>query len=111
MPKVILEFKDEEKRDAELAFRASDLMYAMNKLANLRRDVYKSRFYGEDARSVKGNTVITDEMWNEMIKDFVKKQEAGENPTYPSGGEQFIKNQVILDRLDDILDIVRDLLD
>lgn len=111
MPKVTLEFKDEEKRDAELAFRAGDLMYALNQLANLRRDVYKCRFYGDEVRNIKGDTVITDEMWKKMTEDFVRKQEAGENPTYPSGGEQFIKNQVILDRLDDVLDIVRDLLD
>lgn len=111
MPKITLEFKDEERRDAELAFRVNDLIYALNRLANLRRDVYKNRFYGDDVRVVKDNTVITDEMWNKMIEEFVKKQQNGENPEYPSGGEQFIKNQVILDRLDDILDGVRDLLD
>ena len=111
MPKITLEFKDEERRGAILAFRVNDLMYAINELANLRRDVYKCNFYGEDSKNIKENTVITDEMWNKMIEDFFKKQQSGENPKYPSGGETYIRNQTILDRLDSILDKVRDLLD
>lgn len=111
MPKITLEFNDEERNDAVLALKSRELMYAIDELVKLRRDIYKANFYGDDAKNIKDDTVITDEMWNKMVEDFVKQQETGENPVYPSGGEQYIKNEVILDRIDDILDSVRDLLD
>lgn len=111
MPKLTLEYTDDERREALLAFRANELMYALNEVANLRRDVYKCRFYGDDSVNVKDNIVITDEMWQEKVNEFVEKQNKGEKCEYPSGGSQYIKNQTILDRLDEILDDVRDLLD
>ena len=116
MPKIIMEFKDEERKEALKAMKTDDMLYALTKVADLRRSIYKG--YTNNTIVVNGDKVMSEE-------DFKKQNEArgtikdgkyialdDSNSEHPfKNNKTYIEEQYVLDELSRILDDMWDLLD
>ena len=111
--KVILEFTDEERNDAYKAIRVNDIMYALWELQKYRRELYKGYING--AIVVNGDKVLDEETISKQVKQTYAKELCPEDidNTLPpfEDNKSYIPQSGVLDRIDDILDGVRDLLD
>lgn len=111
--KVVLEFTDEERNDAYKAIRVNDIMYALWELQKYRRELYKGYING--AIVVNGDKVLDEETISKQVKQTYAKElcpEELDNTLPPfEDNKSYIPQSGVLDRIDDILDGVRDLLD
>ena len=111
--KVVLEFTDEERNDAYKAIRVNDIMYALWELQKYRRELYKG--YVNGAIVVNGDKVLDEETISKQVKQTYAKELCPEDidNTLPpfEDNKSYILQSGVLDRIDDILDGVRDLLD
>lgn len=111
--KVVLEFTDEERNDAYKAIRVNDIMYALWELQKYRRELYKG--YVNGAIVVNGDKVLDEETISKQVKQTYAKELCPEelDSTLPpfKDNKSYIPQSGVLDRIDDILDGVRDLLD
>lgn len=111
--KVVLEFTDEERNDAYKAIRVNDIMYALWELQKYRRELYKG--YVNGAIVVNGDKVLDEETISKQVKQTYAKELCPEDidNTLPpfEDNKSYIPQSGVLDRIDDILDGVRDLLD
>lgn len=111
--KVVLEFTDEERDDAYKAIRVNDIMYALWELQKYRRELYKGYING--AIIVNGDKVLDEETISKQVKQTYTKELCPEDidNTLPpfEDNKSYIPHSGVLDRIDDILDGVRDLLD
>lgn len=111
--KVVLEFTDEERNDAYKAIRVNDIMYALWELQKYRRELYKGYING--AIVVNGDKVLDEETISKQVKQTYAKELCPEDidNTLPpfEDNKSYILQSGVLDRIDDILDGVRDLLD
>lgn len=111
--KVVLEFTDEERNDAYKAIRVNDIMYALWELQKYRRELYKGYING--AIVVNGDKVLDEETISKQVKQTYAKELCPEDidNTLPpfEDNKSYIPQSGVLDRIDDILDGVRDLLD
>ena len=111
--KVVLEFTDEERNDAYKAIRVNDIMYALWELQKYRRELYKGYING--AIVVNGDKVLDEETISKQVKQTYAKELCPEDidNTLPpfEDNKSYILQSGVLDRIDDILDGVRDFLD
>ena len=110
---VVLKFTDEERNDAYKAIRVNDIMYALWELQKYRRELYKGYING--AIVVNGDKVLDEETISKQVKQTYAKElcpEDVDNTLPPfEDNKSYIPQTDVLNRLDDILDGVRDLLD
>lgn len=111
--KTVLEFSGDERDDAYKAMRVNDLMYALWELQKYRRELYKGYING--AIVVNGDKVLNEETISKQVKQTYAKELCPEelDSTLPpfKDNKSYIPQTDVLNRIDDILDGVRDLLD
>ena len=103
MAKVTFEFNDEEdNNEIILVANRHRLAYALNEVANLYRALYNGKLYTEELVTIKDGKVLTDE-------DYEKFRETGEYPV--KGTKEYLSVDYLENKLDIILDNIRDFLD
>lgn len=99
MAKVTFEFEDgEDTYDIDLIVNRNKMAYALEELKSFRREIYKGYI---DSR----------EIVNTNTKQIFSKEDFEKNNGYIADSKIYIHDEYILQRLDDILDEVRDILD
>lgn len=111
--KVVLEFNDEERTEAKQAINANTMAYALWELQKYRRDLYKG--YVRNRIVVNGDRVLDDETIAKQAKQSYAKELCPEevDETLPNfkDNKVFIPDDDVLNKIDEILYIVRDVLD
>lgn len=103
MAKTIFEFNSDEEHDVNLVVNRIPMLYALEQLDRLYRDLYNGKIYNSDAIVYikEDGTVATEE-------DYKRVQETG---AFLSGGKHYVNQDWLEGELDNILSEVRHLLD
>lgn len=110
---IVLKYKDDEREDAIKAMRVSSFSCLVWELQKYRRELYKG--YNNNEIVVNGNRVLDDETISKQARQSYAKELCPEevDETLPpfKDNKAYIWKEDVLNRIDEILDIVRDVID